>query len=181
MAGLASADFARATTSTRDVVTLREGQVAVDAVHARPVQVVAGQTRIQITRARAEITARSGVIEAVTVFAGSVEVTVGDRRRVIQAGMVWERELTELAPDESLRAFRDGWKALRAKRHAEAIAAFDRATDPVVAEDASYWAAIASERAGDRADAVRRYTDFLARFPQSPRAEAARAAMRRVP
>ncbi len=80
----------------------------------------------------------------------------------------------------SARAFQDGWAALHAGRDADAIAAFDRATDPSVAEDASYWAAVAAERAGDVADAARRMRDFIARFPTSPRVGAARAALDRL-
>jgi hypothetical protein len=179
VSGTLAADFVRETTAERDVVTLRDGQLAVDAVRARPVRVVAGTTRVEIAAARASITARHGIVESVTVFAGSVEVSVGTRRQVIEAGMVWE------PAGEALRAFREGWTALRDGKHAEAIAAFDRAveldraTAPVVAEDAAYWAAIASERSGDRAGAKRRYTEFLAKFPHSPRADTARAASRR--
>ena len=53
-------------------------------------------------------------------------------------------------------------------------------TDPVVAEDAAFWAAIATERAGDSDGAATRLRTFLDRFPASPRAEAARAALERV-
>ena len=80
----------------------------------------------------------------------------------------------------SASAFRTGWTALRAGNNAEAIAAFDRASDPIVAEDATYWSAIASERAGDPSDAVRRYRDLLVRFPKTTRAAEARAAITRL-
>lgn len=80
-------------------------------------------------------------------------------------------------PAPALRAFRTGWEALRAGRHAEAIAAFDRATDPIVVEDAAYWAAIAAARAGDHREAQRRLRSFLAAFPASPHADEARAAL----
>lgn len=93
------------------------------------------------------------------LFAGSAEVT---------------------ARDAALAAFRTGWRALRDKRTADAIAAFDRATDPIVAEDAAYWAAIASERAGDLTDAERRYAEFLARFAMSPRVTEIGAALVRL-
>ncbi|MEO8703809.1 MAG: hypothetical protein ABI867_27410 [Kofleriaceae bacterium] len=194
----ASAEYARDTTSTRDLVTLRDGTLAIDATRARPILVVAGTTRVVIASANASVAARKGVIQSITVFAGAVEVTVGDRRRTIGAGMVWDRDSTELhsagaaptAPpdaavvdDASALAFREGWTALRSGNHAAAITAFDRAvaldrgTDPVVAEDAAYWAAIASERSGDRAGAAKRFTDFVVRFPRSP--HAAKAALRR--
>ncbi len=87
---------------------------------------------------------------------------------------------TSSSSSASLAAFRTGWEALRADRYADAIAAFDTATDPVVAEDAAFWAAIAAERAHDDAAAARRLRGFLARFPNSPRADAARAALARI-
>jgi TolA-binding protein len=190
--GASTTMFARDTTARRDLVTLREGKLAIDAMRARPVQVVAGTTRVVIAGARASVLARNGVIDSVTVFAGSVEVSVGDRRRVIAAGVVWERDAGDALPgdkpptDEApLRAFREGWTALRAGKHADAIAAFDRAValdrapDPIVAEDAAYWAAVTSERLGNRADAAKRFKDFLARFPHSPRAAGAKAALAR--
>lgn len=195
------AKFSRETTEALDVVRLRDGELAIDALASRAVEIVAGTTRIAIpTSTKATVIARAGVIESVAVFAGSVEVIAGDRTATIEAGAVWERttikvadadQLGPAAPtaptpparDEtaiSLQAFRDGWTALRAGDHRTAIAAFDRATDPVVAEDAAYWAAIATERAGDRELAAKRYTDFVARFPASPRAGSARAAIARL-
>jgi TolA-binding protein len=77
----------------------------------------------------------------------------------------------------SLATFRTGWEALHEGRNTDAIAAFDRATDPVVAEDAAFWAAVATERAGDAEAAARRYRAFLDRFPQSPHADTARSAL----
>ena len=47
----------------------------------------------------------------------------------------------------------------------------------VVAEDAIYWAAVAADRAGNTAAAKRRFSEFLVRFPASPRVEGARAAL----
>jgi len=82
--------------------------------------------------------------------------------------------------DVALVAFRTGWTALRAGRNADAIAAFDRATSPVVAEDAIYWAAIAARRAGDRAEAARRLRAFLAAYPTSPHVASARAELAAV-
>jgi len=81
-----------------------------------------------------------------------------------------------LVEDAPLAAFRIGWEALRERRFTDAIAAFDRATDPAVAEDATFWAAIAAQRAGDIADARKRLDGFLTRFPDSPRADDARKA-----
>jgi TolA-binding protein len=90
-----------------------------------------------------------------------------------RSGAIDREMLVEQTPVE---AFRVGWEALREARYADAIAAFDRATDPAVAEDAAFWAAIAAARAGQPDDARKRLDLFLATFPDSPRAESARRA-----
>ena len=87
-----------------------------------------------------------------------------------------DRETRDL--DGAVAAFHEGWVALHAKRYADAIAAFDRATDPAVVEDATFWAAIAAQRAGNIDEARKRLADFLARFPDSPRADRAREVLR---
>jgi hypothetical protein len=81
-----------------------------------------------------------------------------------------------LVESSPLAAFRLGWEALRTKRYDEAIAAFDLATDPAVAEDAAFWAAIAAQRAGYNDDARKRLDGFLSLFPESPLVERARRA-----
>lgn len=180
----AGADFARAQNGDEDVVVLRDGEVSVDARDREPVTIVVGDTRVVIARSRAKVVARRGVIVTTHVFAGTAQVTANGRSHVVDAGDVWTREpepAVEAAPGgDALAAFRDGWEHLRARRHAQAIAAFDRAIDPVVAEDAAFWAAIACERAGDNDAAATRLRAFLDSYPSSPRAEAARAALVRV-
>ena len=178
------ADFVRAQHGDRDVVTLRDGSVSIDSTDREPVVVVAGDARVTLTGSRAKLVARRGVLVTTHVFAGTAHVTANGRSQVIDAGDVWMREEepkpVESAASDSLASFRTGWEALRAHRNAQAIAAFDRATDPVVAEDAAFWAAIATERAGDLDGAATRLRAFLERFPESPRAEAARTALGRV-
>jgi len=93
-------------------------------------------------------------------------------------GQAIERDL--LVEQSPVVAFRAGWEALRARRYDDAISAFDRATDPAVAEDAAFWAAIAAQRAGRSDDARKRLDAFLAEFPDSPRAESARRARESV-
>ena len=130
------ADYAHETAREGDIVRLKQGELTVDATEARPVQVITGDTTLSIRRAKVSVVARNGVIAQVSVFAGTAELRVASKPVVIEAGAVWER------PDprpESLAAFRDGWAALRAGRNTDAIAAFDRAIDPTVAEDALYW------------------------------------------
>lgn len=177
------ADFAREQRDWTDVVTLRDGELAIEARDREPVTVIAGDARVRIARSKTTVVARRDVIVAVHVFAGTAEVTRDGRRQIIVAGELWTppaapAETTSAAG--SLEAFSAGWKALHAARYADAIAAFDRANDPVVAEDAIFWAAIASERAGNSDDAARRLRAFVERFPASPRLDAARAAIARV-
>jgi hypothetical protein len=172
-----AAEFARDSRGDRDVVQLAGGELRVDATRTRSVQVIAGDTAVGVKQARVTVVAKHGVIASVHVFAGSAEVTVAGHRQIIETGMVWERDAVR---DAALAAFRTGWEALRDKRTADAIAAFDRATDPIVAEDAAYWAAIASERAGNLPNARRRYADFLARFAMSPRVTEVQAALARL-
>lgn len=170
-------EYARELRGDRDVVNLTGGDITVDSVGSRAVSVVHGDTSVVAKSAKAKVVAKRGVISQVTVIAGSVEVTVGDKRVVIEQGMTWERNASR---EDSLAAFRTGWEALRAGDNAAAIAAFDQATDDVVAEDALYWSAIASERLHDDAGAVTRYRALLERFPKSPRVAAAEAAIARL-
>ena len=184
------AEFARAQRGDRDIVVLHEGELSIDSTDREPVTVVAGDTQVTIASSRAKVVARHGVIVTTAVFAGTANLTSEGRSQVIDAGDVWMREVEEPEhverkpalnrANDSLTAFRQGWEALRAHRHPQAIAAFDRATDPVVAEDAAFWAAIATERAGDSDGAATRLRAFLEKFPTSPRAEAARSALERV-
>lgn len=154
---------------------LSDGELTVDAAGGGPITVITGDTRI-LVRSRARLVARGGVIVQAQVFAGTAEIERAGRTQVIQAGDVW----TAPGGDDSLAAFRAGWEALRAKSYAEAVAAFDRATDEIVAEDAAFWSAIASERAGNLAEAARRLQSFLEKFSSSPRVDAARSALDRV-
>ena len=128
-------------------------------------------------KARVKVIATKGVVSSVAVFAGSAQVTIDGHSVIVEAGTVWERDV---ARDDALAAFKTGWTALRAGDNAAAIAAFDLATDPIVAEDATYWSAIASERANDSAGAVRRYRELLERFPSTTRTAEARAAITRL-
>lgn len=170
-------DFAREARGDRDIVNLTRGDVTVDSVGTRAVSVVHGDTAVVATSARVQVIAKRGVIAQVTVFAGSAEVIVAGKRVVIEQGLTWDRNA---AREDSLAAFRTGWEALRAGDNAAAIAAFDQATDEVVAEDALYWSAIASERLHDEAGAVTRYRALIERFPKSPRVAAAEAAIVRL-
>lgn len=173
-----SADFTREVVDDRDIIALRGGSVTLDALETRDVEVTARNTTVRVDRAKVRVIARRGAIASVTVFAGAAEITAGGKRTVVEAGMVWLAP--PVGPAAALDEFRTGWEALRAGKLRAAITAFDRARDPVVAEDAAYWAAIASARAGDRDAALRRLQAFLAKFPESPHLEAAHRALGRL-
>ena len=173
----------------RDLVVLADGQIEVDARGARAVEVRIGTTVVHVADAKVEIRARQRAIVSVHVVVGAARIVNADRRVVIERGAMWTAEAAPHepvafvaahgAPSEpgSLHAFRDGWLALRDGRARDAIALFDAATDAPVAEEAAYWAAVATLRDGDVAAARARFTDFLARFPRSPYAAKARAAL----
>jgi TolA-binding protein len=171
------ADFTRDDTNERDTVQLHDGTISIDARDRAPVAVAIGDTTIQVVNARVEIRAAHGVIVSAHSFAGSVERTSPESTAVITAGEVWT-----LPPAEaSLAAFRVGWQALHDNHNAEALGAFERANDPVIAEESAFWAAIAAQRVGDKDGASQRFRAFLDAYPQSARADAARAALAKLP
>ena len=98
---------ARAASSARDVVQLREGELAVDARDREPITIVAGDTSVVIASSRAKVVARGGVIVTAHVFAGTAEVTEHGKRHVIDAGEVWTREPRRAAPTPAARAALD--------------------------------------------------------------------------
>ncbi|MEO8843741.1 MAG: hypothetical protein ABI591_29930 [Kofleriaceae bacterium] len=171
------ADFTRDDANERDTVQLRDGTISIDARDRAPVAVAIGDTTIQVVNARVEIRAAHGLIVSAHTFAGSVERTSPESTAVITAGEVW----TPPPAEASLAAFRVGWQALHDNHDAEALRAFERASDPVIAEESSFWAAIAAQRAGDREGAAQRFQAFLDAYPQSARADAARAALAKLP
>ncbi|HEY6034428.1 MAG TPA: hypothetical protein VIV58_09225, partial [Kofleriaceae bacterium] len=168
------ADFSR---DAHDTIQLRDGTISVDARDRAPVAVAIGDTTIHVANAHVEIRAAHGVIVSAHAFAGSVERTSPESKAVISAGEVW----TPSPPAASLAAFRAGWSALHEGRNADALAAFERASDPVIAEEAAFWAAVAAQRASDREGAAQRFRAFLVAYPQSSRADAARAALQQLP
>lgn len=171
------ADFTRDAYATHDSIQLRDGTLSVDARDRFPVAVAIGDTTIQVSNAHVEIRAVHGVIVSARTFAGSVERTSPESTAVISAGEVW----TPAPPAAALAAFRAGWSALHDGRNADALAAFERASDPVIAEEAAFWAAVAAQRANDREGAAQRFHAFLDAYPQSTRADAARAALQQLP
>jgi TolA-binding protein len=171
------ADFTRDDANERDTVQLHDGTISIDARDRAPVAVAIGDTTIQVKNARVEIRAAHGLIVSAHSFAGSVERTSPESTAVITAGEVW----TPPPAEASLAAFRVGWQALHDNHNADALLAFERASDPVISEESAFWAAIAAQRTGDKEGASQRFKAFLDAYPQSPRADAARAALAKLP
>ncbi|HEY0252818.1 MAG TPA: tetratricopeptide repeat protein [Kofleriaceae bacterium] len=154
-------------------VVLRDGTISIDARDRASVAVAVGDTKIRVNNAHVEIKARNGVIVSAHSFAGSIERSSPESKAMIQSGEEWAPTPREAA----LAAFRIGWRALHEGRNGDALAAFERASDPVVAEESAFWAAVAAQRAGNHEEAMQRFRVFLDAYPQSTRAEAARAGL----
>jgi TolA-binding protein len=90
---------------------------------------------------------------------------------------VTPRDRIERLPQE--RAYDDAWAAMRGGKFAEAATAFARVQlldpDGALAEDATYWYAVALARGKDDAQATRAFRDFLDQYPKSRRAGEASA------
>lgn len=149
----------------RDIVTLTDGTLDIDTRASRDVDVRIGNTVVHIADAAVTVRARKQAIVNVHVVVGAAHIDAPDGHVTLERDALWTP--TPSATQLSLAAFRDGWIALRAGQHREAIAQFDRVTDPVVLEEAMYWAVIAAHRAGDRDLARERTAAFLRAFPQS--------------
>ena len=160
---------------------------------ATAIDVDLGATVIALAPGRFELRLRHGVIASVQVFAGYAQIKRDRDVTRVFAGETWDLPVapppTILSPVANLPLrqpatvsgkewFRLGWLALREHREHDAIAAFDHADDPSIAEDAAFWAAVAAERAGDRASALERFERFVAAFPHSEHAAAATARLR---
>jgi hypothetical protein len=167
--------FSQIPGADRDVIVLQDGALDVDARSARDVDVHVGPAIVQIANASVRVQARQYTIVSVEVVVGAAQVNGPNQHVTLARGTVWtERSAPAVG---GLASFRDAWIALRAGDNRTAISLFDRATDPAVAEEAHYWAAVAAKRAGDDADARRRFADFVVRFPASPYIDQARQAV----
>jgi hypothetical protein len=167
--------FSQTSGADRDVIVLQDGALDVDARSARDVDVHVGPATVQIANASVRVQARQYTIVSVEVVVGAAHVIGPNQQVTLARGAVWTEHS---APSiGGLSSFRDAWIALRAGDNRTAISLFDRATDPAVAEEAHYWAAVAANRAGDNAESRRRFAEFVERFPASPYVEQARQAL----
>ena len=153
----------------RDVLTLADGEVTVDSRRSRAVDIRIADTVVHVATGRVRVRARGGALQSVQVIVGAAVIETPARALQVDSRTMW------LAPPSSVDVFGDAWISLREGRAAQAIASFDRVTDPAFVEEAAYWASIAAKRAGLGTEATRRLDEFLVRFPGSPRAANARA------
>lgn len=156
----------RHVTGERDAIALYEGAIEVDTRATRDADVTIGGAVVRVSDAAVRIRARGRTIVSVQVVVGAAQVTVDGRQLTVQRDAIWIAGPS--AKQQSLAAFRDGWMALREGKHHDAMTLFDRVTDPIVIEEATYWAAIAAQRSGDAELARTRLAAFLRRFPSSP-------------
>lgn len=149
----------------RDVLNLVDGVIELDTRTARNVDVHVGDALIRVDGAAVKITARKRTIISVQVVVGAARVISADQQVTLQRDSVWMPGPS--AKQRSMSTFRDAWIALRAGNNREAMALFDRVTDPVAIEEAMYWAAVAAKRAGETDDASARFARFVQKFPAS--------------
>ncbi|MDJ0761852.1 MAG: tetratricopeptide repeat protein [Myxococcota bacterium] len=85
----------------------------------------------------------------------------------------------DIEPGPAEIAFGEGWRALRRGDPKSAIRAFEQAISAPgsndIAEDASYWLAVAYGRAGAHSKAMQALKTFLSSYPGSPRSGEASA------
>lgn len=159
----------------RDGIAFADGTLEIDTRGTRDVDARVGRTVVHVDDARVRIRARHHTIVSVEVVVGSARIDGPGQQVTLERHTLWTPEPP--AATTALSVFRDAWVALRAGRDREAVTLFDRATDSSVVEEATYWAAVASLRAGDDAEARLRFAAFLEQFPSSPYAGKARAAL----
>lgn len=200
---LADADYERVDGGAEDRVVLRGGAIVVDGAAApgRAVRVVSAGAELRGQGARFEARGDRRGLRVVRVFAGSVEIDAGARTVSVSRGETWTWEPPADEPRApssvaarggdggdatattaaATAAFHAGWTSLRAGDFARAARELDAArAAPAVAEDATYWAAVAWARAGEPARARAGFEAFLAGFAGSPRAGEAHLALARL-
>lgn len=141
-------------------------------------------TRANAARASVELGALDRGSPAVAVVAASLRST--PRVQPVRALPAVAGPVAPTGAEQSaapvgadVLAFDEGWTALRAGDASAAAEAFDRAMSAnprgPIAEDASFWHALALGRAGRRASAAQAFASFLGRFEASARAGEASA------
>jgi FecR-like protein len=164
-----------------EVVRLEDGRVrvAVTKLYAgERFRVATDDAEVEVRGTAFDVVAEHGFLRAVVVQEGVVAVRVrGEREIVLRAGDRWARAERATAPqpdtaDRAPAGFGEGMFALRRGEFRAAADTFARAAHDggPLEEDALYWHAIALARSGASARARAALTEWLARYPSSPRA-----------
>jgi TolA-binding protein len=203
---IGSARFTRVQAPPDDVVRLDHGVITLEVARllaGERFRVRTDDGEVEVRGTRFQVSAFEGKLTAVSVFSGRVEVRApGGNHVVLEPGDEWVREAADVAgphaktvavrhhaavdssppPAKAVRAsFDQGWSLLRegdAKGAAQLFAELERTVGQGdMAEDALYWRAVATAKAGDRAEAALLFERFLGRFPISSRAGKAAVAL----
>jgi TolA-binding protein len=202
ISAVGAARFARVRPPPDELVRLEEGSIVLEVTHLPPGERFRVQTddgEVEVHGTRFEVTASNRKLVAVSVSKGRVAIaSPSGAAAVLDAGDEWVASRSAAAPAEvpppappkaavavsSPRAarasFDRAWSRLREGRAREAASSFAEverlASDRGIKEDALYWRAVATARAGDPEAARRLFAEFLGRFPSaSRRGEAATA------
>jgi hypothetical protein len=177
IAGGTGARFTRHVGFERDQVALDDGTILVDTRATRGLDIRVGDEVVRCDNARVAVRAsHSAIVSIQPVFGAAAVVSHGRKVLVESTPLRLQDEPPAARPElRSLSTFRQAWLSLRDGHNHEAIALFDASTDTAVAEEALYWSAIASKRAGDDAGASERLQRLAQRFPDSPYASQVRA------
>ena len=220
------ARFHRFSEPPNEIVRLESGRVAFEVAHLTSEQrfrVVTRDGEVEVRGTRFETEARDGVLWAVVVTEGKVDVCVGDTVLRLRAGDQWQRQLPLPAVEEptiaapvaayepprehepscfsrphvagsavqperekpasqaSKESFDLAWSHLRRREWDGAMRGFaevaTQAHGQALEEDALYWQAVATARAGRAREASQLFEALLQRFPAGARTGAATLAL----
>jgi ferric-dicitrate binding protein FerR (iron transport regulator) len=192
------ARFERATTGGTERVELREGRVELDVrplLSDERFLVATADAEVEVRGTVFDVEAHEGRLVRVEVLEGKVIVRHGGKGTLVRTGEAWANEpepqrapeLRSLprpaprareAPESPARppvspTFAEGVRAVERGDYAHGAQALEhfRAASPndPRAEDASYLAILALQRAGQHGEAVAAARRFLAQYPHSPR------------
>ena len=212
------ARFRRFSEPPDEIVRLESGRVAFEVAHLTSEQrfrVVTRDGEVEVRGTRFETEARDGVLWAVVVTEGKVDVRVGDTVLRLRAGDEWQRQPPSHAVEEpatappiaaneppraheasggshphvtgsavqperakpasqaSKTSFDLAWSHLRRREWNGAMRGFAevaaQAHGQALEEDALYWQAVATARAGRAQEASQLFEALLQRFPAGAR------------
>ncbi len=161
-----------------EVFQLTEGAVVLDVeplAAGDRFRVITTDAEVEARGAALEVSAQAGRLSRVAVISGRAALRSARAEAApLTPGQVWTAP-----PRTAEQLFAEGWDALRTGELARAETALaalvaEHPGDPL-AEDATYWRAIAASRADQKGTARTRLLELLERHPRSPRAAEASA------